>query len=151
MLWFFLKKSGSVLANGYFRYKPAYLQNFPVPEVSRAHEASLSALVRMLLAEKASTTPGSAITQFLEDLIDACVMECYFREHMADRNLLLLDDLASHLGAYDSADTDARQREFLASLLRTLNAPSSKIRNRLLRLTSESPELLAVIKEERKA
>ncbi len=25
---------------------------------------------------------------FLEDLIDACVMECYFRDHMAERDLL---------------------------------------------------------------
>ena len=26
---------------------------------------------------------------FLEDLIDACVMECYFREQMAERDLLV--------------------------------------------------------------
>lgn len=25
---------------------------------------------------------------FLEDLIDACVIECYFREHIVQRNLL---------------------------------------------------------------
>ena len=38
--------------------------------------------------------------------------------------------------------------EFLADLHRTLNSPSSKIRNRLLRLTADSPDLLAVIKAE---
>jgi|GEM_PF-2287214 len=34
-------------------------------------------------------TPAS----FLEDLIDACVMECYFHEHMAERDLLFHDTL----------------------------------------------------------
>ena len=90
---------------------------------------------------------GSSIALFLEDLIDACVMECYFRQHMAERDLLLLDDLALHLGAYVPDALDAQQGEFLAQLHRTLNAPSSRIRNRLLRLAADSPDLLAVIKE----
>jgi hypothetical protein len=34
-------------------------------------------------------------------IIDACVMECYFREHMAQRALLFHDTLAPHLAAYD--------------------------------------------------
>lgn len=83
-----------------------------------------------------------------EDLIDACVMECYFREHMAERDLLFLDDLAPQLSAYDPSASASQQREFIAQLHRTLNAPASKIRNRLLRLTADSPDLLAVIKEE---
>ena len=88
--------------------------------------------------------------QFFEDLIDACVMECYFREHMAERSLLFIDDLATPLAAYDPNASEVQQREFLAHLHRTLNAPSSKIRNRLLRLTADSPDLLAVIKSEGK-
>ena len=64
--------------------------------------------------------PGS----FLEDLIDACVMECYFREHMKDRDLLFHDTVARHLVAYDSAASEAKQREFLARLHATLNASS---------------------------
>ncbi|MDX2152749.1 MAG: hypothetical protein SFV54_18550 [Bryobacteraceae bacterium] len=34
------------------------------------------------------------------------------------------------------------------NLYQTLNAPSHPIRNRLLRLTADSPDLLAVIKAE---
>jgi len=151
VLWFYLKNSGSVLANGYFRYKPAYLQNFPVPEVSREHESALAKLVSNMLAHKATATAEPAATQFLEDLIDACVMECYFRDHMAQRDLLFLDDLAPHLANYDAKASAEKQRDFITNLHRTLNAPSSKIRNRLLRLTADSPDLLAVIKAEGKA
>ena len=43
-------------------------------------------------------TPAS----FLEDLIDACVMECYFREHMAERDLLFHGLFASSAESFSS-------------------------------------------------
>lgn len=96
----------------------------------------------------AKRTDQLAGGHFLEDLIDACVMECYFREHMEERDLVFLDTVAPHIAAYDPEASEAKQRELLAELHRTLNSPSSKVRNRLLRLTADSPDLLAVIKAE---
>ena len=87
---------------------------------------------------------------FLEDLIDACVMECYFREHMAKRDLLFLEDLAPHLVGYDPCASEAKQRDILDHFHRALNAKGSKIRDRLDRICKDSPDLLAVIKEEEK-
>lgn len=97
-------------------------------------------------ATKFADAPGAAA--FLEDLIDACVMESYFREHMAERDLLFHDLVAPHLAAYPADGGTAQQRDFLTHFYTTLNAPSHPIRNRLLRLTADSPDLLAVIKEE---
>ena len=91
-------------------------------------------------------TPG--MRAFLEDLIDACVMESYFREHMAERDLLFHDTVAPHLAAYAPEASATQQRDFLTHLHQTLNAPSHPIRNRLLRLTADSPDLLAIIKAE---
>lgn len=114
----------------------------PTPEQAALFEK----LVPMIQLAKAIGEETSG--QFLEDLIDACVMECYFREHMAERDLLFIDDLSPLLGGYDPVATEALQGNFLTHLYRTLNAPDAKIRNRLLRLTADSPELLGVIKEE---
>lgn len=109
----------------------------------------LPKLVSALLQTRSlQTNTLEPISQYLDDLIDACVMECYFREHMEERGLLFLDDLAPHLVDYDSDARETSQREFLTNFHRTLNAPDAKIRNRLLRLTADSPDLLAVIKEE---
>ncbi len=72
----------------------------------------------------------------------------YFPEHMAERDLLFHDTLAPHLAAYAPEASEAQQRDFLTHLHATLNAPSHPIRNRLLRLTADSPDLLAVIKQE---
>ncbi len=150
VLWFYLKNTGSVLANGYYRYKPTYLQNFPVPEVSQAHEATIAKIVSCLLAQKASQPTDMGVGEFLDDLIDACVMELYFRDHMAERDLLFLDDLAPHLAAYNSDASESQQREFIEQFHHTLNAPTSKIRNRLLRISADSPDSLAVILREGK-
>jgi hypothetical protein len=147
VLWFYLKTSGSVLANGYFRYKPGYIKKFPIPEVGRAAEATISTLVKCVLSEKTGRT-DSGRAAFLEDLIEACVLECYFREHMAERDLLFLDNLAPALEVYDPKASEVQQRDFRDQLYRTLNAPKSPIRNRLLRLCADSPDLLAVIKAE---
>ena len=84
----------------------------------------------------------------LEDLIDADVMECYFREHMAERDLLFHDTVAPQLASYAPEASAVQQRDYLTHIHQTLNAPSHPIRNRLLRLTADSPDLLAVIKRE---
>lgn len=84
------------------------------------------------------------------DLIDACVMECYFRDHMAERDLLFHDKVAPYLASYDPAASEAKQQEFVAHLHATLNASKHPIRNRLLRLTTDSPDMLALIKQEGK-
>ena len=42
------------------------------------------------------------------------------------------------------------QRDFLTHLHQTINAPSHPIRNHLLRFTADSPDLLAIIKQEGK-
>lgn len=128
--------------------KAEYLKSTPLPEVSKLNEESLSNLARCVLTAKRADEDAPA--KFFEDLIDACVMECYFWDHMAQRDLLFLDDLIPHLADYDATASETKQRDFLANLHRTLNAPSSKIRNRLLRLTADSPDLLGVIKAEGK-
>lgn len=85
---------------------------------------------------------------FMEDLIDACVMECYFRDHMAERDLLFHDQLRPLLGSHDTKSSKEAQSHFLHQFYETVNAPAHPIRNQLLRLTADSPELLAVIKRE---
>ena len=56
----------------------------------------------------------------------------------------------SILTAYGPAASAGQQRDFLTHLHATLSAPSHPIRNRLLRLTADSPDLLAIIKAEGK-
>lgn len=110
------------------------------------------------LVQFARKTGDEMRALFLEDLLDACVMECYFRDHMAERDLLFHDQLRIPLSVMDrarggvrggvDAPDDAAMTTYLHQFYETVNAPSHPIRNQLIRLTAESPDLLAVIKRE---
>lgn len=134
---------GLRMSGGYLPFQAPQLKTIPIPVVGSGIVENLDVLGR-LRATTASATEAS----FLADLSDACVMECYFREHMAERDLLFHDTAAPHLADFDPAASGAEQSNFLTHLYQTLNTPSHPIRNRLLRLTADSPDLLAVIKQE---
>lgn len=69
---------------------------------------------------------------------------------MAERDLLFLEDLAAQLTGFGPTACVDTQREIITHVHSKLNSSSSKIRNRLLRLTADSPDLLGVIKGESK-
>ena len=71
-----------------------------------------------------------------------------FGAEETERDLLFHDTVAPHLAAYPADGGNAQQRDYLTHLHQTLNAPSHPIRNRLHRLTADSPDLLAIIKQE---
>ena len=134
------------LGDTYIETKIIHLDRIPVSaDLLRQSGLFLPLTNLMILAVKEKLQTQN---QFLSDLIDACVMECYFREHMAERELLFHDLVAKHLADYNPAASEAQQTDFLTDLHSTLNAPSHPIRNRLLRLTADSPDLLAIIKKE---
>ncbi|HAJ87642.1 Eco57I restriction-modification methylase [Ectopseudomonas chengduensis] len=131
-----------------FQVDAAPIQQIPVVKPAVEVQENIANLVALIQAVHGFG--DLTVAGFFEDLIDACVMECYFRDHMAERDLLFIDALVPHLAVYDPAASDSKRRDFIAQLYRSLNEPESKMRNRLLRISADSPDLLAVIKEEGK-
>lgn len=148
--WAFETDNPQMVGKTFSEIKVVYVERLPIPKLGSTETKLLASLAHSLLLLSGAAPDGAldstAIT-FLDDLTDACVMECYFREHMAERDLLFFDELAPHLAAYNPDAPESQQREFIAQLHDKLNDPSSKIRNRLLRISADSPDLLAVIKD----
>ncbi|MGA0369999.1 MAG: hypothetical protein ACO3N7_11190 [Kiritimatiellia bacterium] len=67
------------------------------------------------------------------------MLESYFPEEAKAKKLLFADQTLSLLSD-ESID--------IKSFIQTVNAPTHSIRNQLLRLTADSPDLFGVIKEE---
>ncbi len=134
-----------VMGNTY-EMRKIFVEKIPIKKPIPGQAAIFSSLVPLIQFAKANAHP--AAYQFLEDLIDACVMECYFHEHMAKLDLLFLDQLAPSLESYNPGAPEAEQTTFLETFLNTHNAPTANIRNQLPRLTTDSPDLLAIIKQE---
>ena len=82
------------------------MDKIPVKKPTAGQAAMFEKLVP--LVELAKRIGEDIPASFLEALIDACVMECYFREHMAERDLLFHDDVARIL---EASHAKARNRE----------------------------------------
>ncbi len=136
---------GLRMSGGYLPFQAPQIKIIPLPKIQEHVSGVLDALGRLRSVAADVETPARV---FLEDLSDACVMECYFHEHMVERDLLFIDELSSHLADYNPDAPYSQQREFIGQLHSKLNAPTSKIRNRLLRISAESPDLLALIQKE---
>jgi adenine-specific DNA-methyltransferase len=136
-----------LMGNAY-EVRKIFMDKIPVKKPTEAEVSLFERLVPLIQFAKANAGSSPGAAAFLEDLIDACMMECYFREHMAERDLLFHDTVAPHLADYAPAASAAQQRDFLTNLHQTLTAPGHPIRDRLDRVNADSPDLLAVIKQE---
>jgi len=142
--WFYRngKKRGAGVDIGVER-----LRGFPLPNITNSQSQTISSMVDLVRSTIFEAKSDSDATQFIDDIIDACIMECYFHDHMQERDLLFVTDVDALLYGFEPEATESEQLKFLEHFYQTTNAPGHPIRNRLLRLTADSPDLLAVIKE----
>ena len=68
LCWWFLIQTGTVLANGYYRFKPAYLKPFPVPVIPKEYDIKLTGLAKRIIQEDNSEI-RAAITREIDKLI----------------------------------------------------------------------------------
>ncbi len=91
--------------------------------------------------------PGK-VAAFLEELIDGCVMELYFSEHMAERNLCIMDEVQKSLEPFADDMSDDSRRKLIESFYSKVNKPGHHVHDRIARFESDSPDILAVILRE---
>jgi adenine-specific DNA-methyltransferase len=120
-----------------YEVRKVFVDKIPIKKPSNSEKMLFEILVPMVQQAKKQDLRIEAA--FLEDLIDACVLESYFPEEASAKNLCFIDQTLSLLSV---------KSHDIQSFIQTINAPSHPIRNQLLRLTADSPELFGVIKEE---
>lgn len=131
-----------------YEVRKIFINQIPIKKPEGIQVDLFDKLVGLIqLSKKLSGLAEASHNEFIENLIDACVMECYFYPHMKERDLLFHSDTNQLLSKYNHESSEAEQTSFLETFYRTANAAGHPIRNRLLRLTADSPDLLAVIKE----
>ncbi|MGB3464826.1 MAG: TaqI-like C-terminal specificity domain-containing protein [Cyclobacteriaceae bacterium] len=76
LFWWYLVNTGTVLANGYFRYKPNYIKPFPIPSIIPAKSIErLENLVDQIIRIKQESI--SIKLANIENNIDKIVYELY--------------------------------------------------------------------------
>jgi len=135
LLWFYLKNSGSVLANGYYRYKPAYLENFPIPEVSHEQEGTLATIAAYMLPLGGIKGIYKLQSAYFDQLIDGLVYELYFPDEIKAAG----KEILPHLGTLAPIDDTMSDEEKLATIQREFDRlydPRHPVRNNLETLDS---------------
>lgn len=120
------------------------LDVIPIPIVEDKGLLAISTLFDLIYFGANKASDGDV--GFYGELIDACVMECYFCEHMAERDLLFHDTVAEALQDYNPDATEAEQLNYLEIVHQRLIA--ARILERIARIPEASPDLLAVILNE---
>ena len=72
LCWWFMIQTGTVLANGYYRFKPAYLKPFPVPVIPKEYDIKLTGLAKRIIQED-----NFEIRAAITNEIDKLVFELY--------------------------------------------------------------------------
>ncbi len=95
-------------------------------------------------------TSPAVIAVFLDELIDACVMEIYFSDHMAEKKLVVIREVCQAIKPLPKTASDNAKWQQIQAFCNVVNAPKHPIHNRLIRISIDSPDLLRIIKEEGK-
>jgi len=127
-----------------YEVRKIFVDIIPVKKPSTAEAEFFAKLVPLVQAAKKAKLNTEA--SFLETLIDACVMECYFREHMAERDLLF-QDTVDQLHDYQPSQETATA-EAINALVDALQA--TDLPQKLAAIPGKSPDLLGVMMKEGK-
>ena len=105
LFWWYLKNTGAVLANGFFRFKPDYIKPFPVPEMQQTSkgEKIVERLTDFLFylydknnANILTHTSNKRLAAHIEEIIDMIFYELYFEQHMKDNQIDVIADLNNY-------------------------------------------------------
>lgn len=155
LFWWYLKNTGTVLANGFFRFKPDYVKPFPIPKsISSDIEHLVSVLCDYILFIKSQDTnisdliSNKLISDYFERIIDGCIYEIYFCEHMKELEIDIIDSALKLVKPISQLSSDTEKSETILNSFLTIKKTDNPIRNRLELFTLRSPELLKHIIEE---
>jgi len=130
-----------------------FMDKIPIRKPTAQQVTLFEALVPMVQAVKAESqksgnTELQSVGAFLEEVIDACVMEVYFADHMAEQRLGIMAHVTPLLQDFNAAALPSQQVAAARQFYAQANDSKHPIRNILIRIPVDSPDLLAVIQRE---
>jgi hypothetical protein len=146
VLWWYLKNTGAVMANGYFRFKPDYLKPFKIPLGKVEDELELLSFC-LYFTEKSS----DSFTLLLK-VSNALVFNLYFPDHMKERGIDVLEFVERDIdevmqGREFEKLSDAEKEQVIDQLHAKWSDSENEVVKRMAMFKEKSPEILKVILE----
>ena len=90
---------------------------------------------------------NETIASFFEKIIDGCVYELYFEEHMKEQEVNIIDSALELIKPISQLTTENDKSEVILNTFMVIKKTDNPIRNRLDLFTLRSPEILKLIIE----
>ena len=153
LFWFYLKNTGYVLRGGYFTFKTDYVNPFPVPEIINPIVVeNVEICVDYIHLLKDNQTPqlshfvsNEFIIRQFENIIDGCVYELYFDEHMKDRGIDIVRSAKEILIPIVNENDLQKKYKIVQEVFNQLQSTDNNVRSRLELFVHKSPEYLKTI------
>lgn len=88
------------------------------------------------------------ISDFFERIIDGCIYEIYFGEHMKELNINIIDATLGLVQSIEDMPSDKEKRQMILDIFMKIKKTDNEVRNRLELFALRSPKLLKIIIEE---
>ena len=136
------------------RWKKAYVENIPIPEIPKPKMQPFETLTDYITYIKKQEeaispySPNNHMAVNFEELVDACVYELYFEEHMKEKQIDVLQFVTPLLKPIDHLNEETQKTEInkiINEVYDTYKATDSPIRQRMLQFTTKSPDIINII------
>jgi hypothetical protein len=151
--WFFDKITTSS-GMGTNRWKKAYVENIPIPEIPKSEMRPFEILVDYITYIKKQEqvispyTPNGHMATNFEELVDACVYELYFKDHMLEKEIDVLQFVTPLLQPIENLNEETEKQKIDAIINQVYDhykSTDSPIRQRMLQFPVKSPNIINVI------
>lgn len=140
ILWYFMKNTSAVLANGYYRYMPRYVNEFSLPKADKNQQKIIEYISATLLRINESSNDIDFADDF-EKVLNGCVYELYFGNEMKKAGVDILALVEKDLEAVKKLSPG----KAITKLYEKWQEPKNEVRNRLLLMATRCPETIGII------
>lgn len=147
---YYIRTLGVKRNGGYFEYKPMFIEQLPVPQITKQSQLPYEILVDFIVFLNTNKepinefVPNSHIVETFEEVIDAMVFELYFPQDF--------EDVGIHFTKYAERDflpiegkTLEEQKEIIHNAYQKLREKDNEIRNNLKEMKIELRDLIMPI------
>ena len=154
MEWY-LDKVSSSTGQGTNQWSKLFVEQLPIPQVKDERSELITKLVNIINYTKdkltlpiSETVKNVHIAHFFEEVIDGCVFELYFKEHMLEKGIniiaLVQQEIDKVFGNKDFNDLDEQTKnQKIWELYKNLK--NSEVQQRMRLFVAKSPDILKPI------
>lgn len=149
---YYHKRIASPKAGGFFDYKTQYIQTYPITFsddiIIFDTLVSIELLLKNNFVQINDVVKNEHIAQFFEEVIDGCVFELYFEEHMKEKGINIIDDVKKYIDEsglnqdFENIEEEIKKQK-IWELYKTLK--ESTVNDRMRQFVAKSPDILKPI------